>query len=308
VLRRTLTRGWTTLLTEPQSEAWGLGRPLQPDPIGGPPTLPQALNRYAATPWGPPGVAEGVDHIAVPLSAWLGMAGNATLEILGRTVFLKQPHLALQRSALVVKKGLAGLAAKGVPFEVTVAGTQGGGWGELALDLSGRIPFIGARVQGELAERLVILEAATTWPVMRRTGERLLFEGIGEFSPTSVGLRTTRYQAGLLLRQSRLASAAASMGLTFVIDVGVETYGAATGSGRWGNPYWTTGQKVRQAGLVIFSDVALAGGLVLAGAAWYVTIPVAFFWAVFSDPVFAHVPFTSQLYEKNRNLRPLRLE
>jgi hypothetical protein len=282
-----------------------LGHPLQPNPVGGPPALPQALNRYSATPWGPPGVAEGADSIAVSPSAWLGMAGNATLEILGRTVFLKQPHLALQGSALAVKQGLAGLAAKGVLFEVTVAGTQGGGWGELALGLSGRIPFIGERVQGELAERLVILEAATTWPVMRRTGDRLLFEGIGEFNPTSVGLRTTRYQAGLLLRQSKLASAAASMGLTFVIDVGVETYGAATGSGRWGNPYWTTTQKGFQAGFVIITDIAVAGGLVLAGAAWYVTIPVAFFWAIASDPVFAQLPGTSQFYRENRNLRAL---
>jgi hypothetical protein len=32
---------------------------LQPNPVGGPPVLPQALNRYAATPWGAPGVAEG---------------------------------------------------------------------------------------------------------------------------------------------------------------------------------------------------------------------------------------------------------
>jgi hypothetical protein len=31
---------------------------LQPNPVGGPPALPQALNRYAATPWGAPGVAE----------------------------------------------------------------------------------------------------------------------------------------------------------------------------------------------------------------------------------------------------------
>jgi hypothetical protein len=308
VLRRTLTRGWPTLLTEPQSEAWGLGRRLQPDPIGGPPTLPQALNRYSATPWGPPGVGEGADSIAVSPSAWLGMAGNATLEILGRTVFLKQPHLALQGSALAVKKGLAGLAAKGVPFEITVAGTQGGGWGELALALSGRIPFIGERVQGELAERLVILEAATTWPVMRRTGDRLLFEGSGEFNPTSVGLRTTRYQAGLLLRQSKLASAAASMGLIFVIDVGVETYGAATGTGRWGNPYWTATQKTQQAILVIGSDVLLAGGLVFAGATWYVTIPIAFLWAIVSDPVFAQLPGASQFYEENRNLHPLGFE
>ena len=33
-----------------------LGRPLQPNPAGGPPTAPQALNRYAATPLGQPGV------------------------------------------------------------------------------------------------------------------------------------------------------------------------------------------------------------------------------------------------------------
>jgi RHS repeat-associated protein len=40
-----------------------LGRPLQPDPIGGPPALPQALNRYSATPWGAPGVAVGASFI-----------------------------------------------------------------------------------------------------------------------------------------------------------------------------------------------------------------------------------------------------
>ena len=39
-----------------------LGRPLQPNPAGGPPTVPQALNRYAATEWGPPGVAEGAEQ------------------------------------------------------------------------------------------------------------------------------------------------------------------------------------------------------------------------------------------------------
>jgi hypothetical protein len=35
------------------------GRPLQPDPIGGPPAVPQTLNRYAATSMPQvPGVAE----------------------------------------------------------------------------------------------------------------------------------------------------------------------------------------------------------------------------------------------------------
>ncbi|MBK8432630.1 MAG: hypothetical protein IPL28_15640 [Chloroflexi bacterium] len=33
-----------------------LGRPLQPHSAAAPPTIPQALNRYAATPVGQPGV------------------------------------------------------------------------------------------------------------------------------------------------------------------------------------------------------------------------------------------------------------
>ncbi len=40
-----------------------LGRPLQPNPMGGPPTVPQALNRYAATPLGQPGVYEAARGI-----------------------------------------------------------------------------------------------------------------------------------------------------------------------------------------------------------------------------------------------------
>ncbi len=39
-----------------------MGRPLQPNPAGGPPIVPQALNRYAATPVGQPGVAEGAEQ------------------------------------------------------------------------------------------------------------------------------------------------------------------------------------------------------------------------------------------------------
>jgi hypothetical protein len=35
-----------------------IGRPLQPSTAGAPPTVPQALNRYAAGGWGQPGVAE----------------------------------------------------------------------------------------------------------------------------------------------------------------------------------------------------------------------------------------------------------
>ncbi|MCB8969125.1 MAG: hypothetical protein H6660_19785, partial [Ardenticatenaceae bacterium] len=46
-----------------------LGRPLQPNAAGGPPTLPQALNRYVAMPLGQPGVYESATRESV-LTDW----------------------------------------------------------------------------------------------------------------------------------------------------------------------------------------------------------------------------------------------
>jgi hypothetical protein len=62
-----------------------LGRPLQPNPAGGPPTVPQALNRYAATPLGQPGVAEGTTSLPA-LGYALSIAKNAAAGALGYAV------------------------------------------------------------------------------------------------------------------------------------------------------------------------------------------------------------------------------
>jgi hypothetical protein len=43
-----------------------LGRPLQPNPAGGPTAVPQALNRYAATPAGQPGVYQADVSSGIP--------------------------------------------------------------------------------------------------------------------------------------------------------------------------------------------------------------------------------------------------
>jgi hypothetical protein len=71
VMENTLSAELTSALLDVPNAATGLvhlgdgrwydpalGRPLQPNPAGGPPTVPQALNRYAATPVGQPGVAQ----------------------------------------------------------------------------------------------------------------------------------------------------------------------------------------------------------------------------------------------------------
>ncbi len=56
-----------------------LGRPLQPNPVGGPPALPQALNRYAPTPWGAPGVAQGVNLTAIAGVSIDGLAQSTAI-------------------------------------------------------------------------------------------------------------------------------------------------------------------------------------------------------------------------------------
>ncbi len=65
-----------------------LGRPLQPNPAGGPPTVPQSLNRYAATAVGAPGVVEGAGQQSalygagsVALQGIVGGAAGKGLEL-----------------------------------------------------------------------------------------------------------------------------------------------------------------------------------------------------------------------------------
>jgi hypothetical protein len=64
----------------------GLGRPLQPDPVGGPPVVPQALNRYAATAVGQPGVGQAVASAPsfTNLSLATSFAKSTTFETLAR--------------------------------------------------------------------------------------------------------------------------------------------------------------------------------------------------------------------------------
>jgi hypothetical protein len=121
----------------------------------------------------------------------------------------------------------------------------------------------------------------------------------------TTGLQLEKYQRGLLLSESRALRTLSSVGLTAVIDVGFELYEFGSGTGQWGNPYLTTGQKTFPSITVIGSDLLLAGGLAFSGAAWYVTVPVAFAWALIADPVFSNAPFTSRFYDENRNLQPL---
>jgi hypothetical protein len=286
-----------------------LGRPLQPNPAGSPPTVPQALNRYAAGPLGQPGVAQALinNGFHPAPAAYVGAIGNATLELAGRRVLVESGELVVQGSAPALMQGLRGLGEAGIPLEFGLVGSKGGQLGELAIFLSGRIPLFGRQVQRSLVNRLAIYRATTRGSVGlidQLPDGRFLFNQYNTTIDTA-GLEVRRFHRGLLLGEARLLRTAASAGVTFGIDALFELYGATEGIGRWGNPYWTTPQKAGQAFLVVTSDVTLAAGLAFAGFGWYIVIPVAFVWAITSDNIFASLPLTSQLYHETRDLRPL---
>ncbi len=290
-----------------------LGRPLQPNPAGGPPTVPQALNRYAATPLGQPGVYEAAaSSNTVPFSrflstsAWMGASGNAGLEVAGRHVVVDRviSGLTVQGRRPALRQALSSIS-----YDLSLASISGGRWGKFIVNNSNRIPFVGSRVQNKLLDWMGSYRATTR-------GETLIEElGGGRyfFRNQNVTIdvakfEVTKHQRAILLGEARLARTLSSMGVTFALDAGLELFGAATGTGRWGNPYWTTRQKGVQASLVVGSDAALAGTLALSGVSWPVAIPTAFLWAVFADDFFASLPYTAQYYIENRNLHPLQLD
>jgi len=65
-----------------------LGRPLQPNPAGGPPTVPQVLNRYTATAVGQPGVYQAANKSDLTaLSLAVGASKSSAAEVLSRATW-----------------------------------------------------------------------------------------------------------------------------------------------------------------------------------------------------------------------------
>jgi len=95
-----------------------LGRPLQPNPAGGPPTVPQALNRYAATAVGQPGVYQAAANSG-SLGADIGnsTASNTVGAILGER--------ALGPTAIHLTKYLSPLYLMNISVSGPSRGTRG---------------------------------------------------------------------------------------------------------------------------------------------------------------------------------------
>ena len=246
--------------------------------MGGPPSVPQALNRYAATSVGQPGVAEAVVNTnGINPPAWANLLGGTALIIAGRKVTAKSGYLILEGSAEVVAKAFGvgeGKAAFGIAISPGARfGVRGVTRGNIGL-----VEYLG--------------------------NGQFYLKSFDETIDTT-GAKFVRFKGDTLLGGARALRTAASLGLTAAIDVGFELYGYSTGTGRWGNPYLSGRQKIGQATAVIVSDLALAGTLAFYGVAWYIAIPVTVGWVIVAEP-FVFENIFPGLYEENRKLKPLQ--
>jgi hypothetical protein len=210
-----------------------------------------------------------------------GVLGNAALEYAGRTVSVKSSSLVLEGSFEALTKALRVGEGESVfgGLAITPLANRSGWFRGVTRSNVGLIEYLG---EGRFS--------------------------LSRFSETldTNGVRMVQFKRGMLLGEARALLTLTSVGLTAVIDVGFELYEFGSGTGQWGNPYLTTGQKRGQAFFGIGSDLALAGGLAFYGVTWEVAIPAAFFWAILADPIFSHLPGTSWVYKENRNLQPLQ--
>jgi hypothetical protein len=219
-----------------------LGRPLQPNPVGGPPMLPQALNRYAATAWGPPGVAEGVSS----------QAGSPLLSTFEKAVF---------KTALTYF-GFRTLQLMAVPIVPA--------WGPLSLRMS---RYAWGRYYGDPAIRawfksgVKYQKSFYTWELKyraRQIGPDLFEVEEQELLRIRRGTRGAKievlYDSYGLNPRIRFLSGAA---WAFVLSGSVQLWSD------WDDPYFTMGQKFQRAGITGLEGVAVyaitLGGATLLG-------------------------------------------
>lgn len=259
--------------------AWG--RPLQPNPAGGPPTMPQALNRYAATPLGQPGV-----YAAVAASEWYDVFPISCCQLLDIGVDLGalitgkklgvEPYLA-SRTAQIISTG------NGLPHFARNLNAQGG-------------VLIKQGVYSPVSPHASVSTNANRmrW-LQRHMGQGTL--GLSE--PGRWNKLMNREFTPLLGKPFTAAEFLEGGGVGFFFDAGWQA------AQDWDNPYLTGGQKFWRAG--VSGVVGFVAGIGVAAVVG--TGPVGFVVAL-GVGWFIEAPISNMIFESvglipTRNLRPL---
>ncbi len=136
------------------------------------------------------------------------------------------------------------------------------------------------------------------------TEEQLLF---GTFDPDDLSVRWTGSRKVDSVLKKILTNTTGriilNIGVSAIFDIGFESLEAATGTGRWANPYWTHEQKLQQATVAIGGDLIIVGMIAWWNPSLWVAIPV---YAVTSVTwSYIHPVIFPNQFTESRNLMPL---
>jgi hypothetical protein len=241
-----------------------LGRPLQPNPVGGPPTLPQALNRYSATPWGPPGVAEGVGGSGnfiplifgpLTLSTLSSTPAKATIVALSLARPLQKEilYLVIETSLRDFNRSLRGSFTLREQF---VSGSWLRRFGARLPFFKERLTTVRIRSSNPLSGILPDGDAIVFGTGLIRRGNRSfsIVTEVGEFDTLFTRLgKNSKFTGGL------------GVGIDFIVNAGIEYYTLSE------DPYYTLEQKITRS--IIRGGTNALGGA--AGAAIAVSLASA---------------------------------
>jgi hypothetical protein len=290
-----------------------LGRPLQPNPAGGPPTVPQALNRYAATPLGQPGVAEGTASLPA-LGYALSIAKNAAAGALGYGVS------ETLEPALVSHEKLTYSQVVRLTFKANDAALQKAGLADLFNKASTR-----SKISSKYTSKGLVRAVGEDYVVADGpdAGRVISLAKIREKGTGSWRIWNTQTSESQLLLTSRELILSKSVWETFLRDsawgvgIGVAIEAPFFAENVLNDPYLTPRQKGWQAGITFFG-IATSVGVTARVGLTFGGIPGAMAgFAVGLGYEYILVPYVIRPliykatgvdpYEKTRNLAPLEI-
>ena len=253
------------------------GRPLQPNPAGGVPTVPQSLNRYAATVLGQVGVAVATAN-SNSLLAWAG--DNWYKQAIGVSA-----NLGLAQSAEL--KVTASVLQVSYSFKA----------GQQVRTVSGAYRSVGRNLWQAIDDPNAIY----------KTKDFML----GAFLASDIKTRWTKAKVDNRLKailntdykKVPVGRIGMNVGLATLLNVGFEGYEFATGTGRWGNPYWTGYQKVNQSLIGIGGDLLIVTAIAWWNPGFWTGIGVYFVASVGWN--YIHPVIFADDFVEHRNLKPL---
>jgi hypothetical protein len=278
-----------------------LGRSLQPDPMGGPPSVPQALNRYAATAVGQPGVAEAVSATGCLANKPCTMGADILVD-LGA---LATGNASRLESLLSIRLARLTMRGRNTPIKTNRAVKAFFNRSDLRNLSRGRTGRIQSEfvflVRGDRILPFGLRDVHNVDNVQAVTKKLQNSLGWGVSLSPSRALGDIRFKPKFYGKIFSAAEFLEGGAAGFFFDAGWSYWQDS------GNPYLTSGQKWARAGVVGGVGFVAGIGVVLAvgtgPAGFFVSLIVG--WTIepwISNRVFEAFPNT---FQPNRRLRPL---